>query len=55
MFIIKFEVLTTIEKNSLKLKVDIPNFDEKKRIEETIDWVSEVEWFFEFMDIHEER
>lgn len=35
--------------NSFKLKVDIPNFDGKMNIEETIDLVFEVERYFKYL------
>ena len=35
--------------------VDIPNFDRHAKIEETIDWISEVEMFFEFYEISEDK
>ena len=37
-----------------KLRADIPSFGAGFNIEEFIDWVNEVERFFEFMDISEE-
>ena len=41
--------------NLFRLKVDISNFDGHANLEETIDWISEVERFFEFCEIPEDR
>lgn len=39
--------------NTHKIKMDFPVFYEKLHIEEFLDWIQNVEWFFEYMQIPE--
>jgi hypothetical protein len=38
-----------------RMKVDLPSFDGHLHIEDFLDWITEVEWFFEYISISEER
>jgi hypothetical protein len=43
------------EPQEYRMKVDLPSFDGHLHIEDFLDWITEVEWFFEYMSISEER
>ena len=37
------------------MKMDLPTFDGHFHIEDFLDWQSNVEWFFDYMDILEDK
>lgn len=41
--------------NNYKLKMDIPTFNDSAHIEEFLEWIIEVERFFDYMDIDEDQ
>ena len=49
------EVLTTMEGIYSSCKLIFPIFYGKMSIDEAADWVSEVEWFFKYLQISKER
>jgi hypothetical protein len=43
------------ESREYRMKIDLPSFNEHLHIEDFLDWVTEVEKFFDYLSIPEER
>jgi hypothetical protein len=43
------------ESHEYRMKIDLPSFNWHLQIEDFLDWVMEVERFFDYMSIHEDR
>ena len=40
--------------NNYRMRMELPSFNGQLNIEAFLDWLNEVEWFFDYMDIEEE-
>jgi hypothetical protein len=43
------------ESHEYRMKIDLPSFNEHLQIEDFLDWVTEVERFFDYMNIREDH
>ncbi|CAL5370344.1 unnamed protein product [Camellia sinensis] len=41
--------------NNYRMRMDLSSFNGQLNIEDFLDWLNEVEWFFDYMDIEEEK